>query len=134
METIYLQDKNYNWESFGYNDIAESEKELKKRKISIGDSATIGFSAKIGDSAKIGNYATIIKSFFIMGTKYSCTYVGNNKLSIGRHTLTIQEWLKNGNEIAEKEGFSEYDKREYEVYIKLARTFHNKFYKNETIK
>ena len=60
MKTIYLQDEQYNWQSFTYDgDLADALKsELESRKIAIGDGAKIGNDATIGDGAGAGEMIT----------------------------------------------------------------------------
>ena len=167
MKTIYLQNKNYEWEAYKYNDISEISNVLESCSISIGDRVSIGdevsigngvsigdevsisygvsigdgvsigygvnigYEVSIGDGVSIGYRASIgygVKlptGIYIQGSKYPVTYVGENRVSIGCRTLSINEWEKQGKEIAEKEGFSEKEIKEYEGYIQIIKNFVN---------
>jgi hypothetical protein len=59
MKTIYLQNKDYKWERFQYENIEYIFSEFKARNIIIRNYAKIGNFAKIGNYAEIGNYAKI---------------------------------------------------------------------------
>ena len=111
MKTIYLKDANYNWTTFNYDKLDDIIEEFKKRNISIGDGASIGYEEKL------------ITGLYINGTKDAVTYVGNNKLSIGCHTLKISNWKKKYKEIGEDENYSQKEIEEYYGYILLAEKF-----------
>jgi len=47
MKTIYLQDENYNWKQFQYENIDQLNQEFINRKIQIGSGCKIGSDSKI---------------------------------------------------------------------------------------
>ena len=143
MKTIYLRDENYNWKSYQYKELNELESEFKKRNISIGyrcnlgndcnlgyrcnlgNDCNLGDRCNLGNGCNLGNDCNLITGLFIYGSKYTFTYTGGGTVQIGCHNMTIHEWLKSGDLIAEKEGFTEEQKKEYKLYLQMA----NKLYK-----
>jgi len=87
----------------------------------IGYGAEIGDYAEIGDSAKIGDKEVILKTIFIAGTKHTVTWYGTNEINIGCHKKSISWWLKNGKDIAEREGYSEEQTEEYRQYVLICK-------------
>jgi hypothetical protein len=59
-------------------------------------------------------------TLFIQGTRYSISYCGKLVLKIGCEIHTIQEWLKNYEDIGSKNNFSKLEIEEYKLYIDLA--------------
>jgi len=119
MKTIYLWTTK-GWEPFDY-DAEETQKALSDRNITIGPSATIGESAKIGRSATIGDKEVILKTICITGTRHTVIWYGKNVINIGCHQKTISWWLKNGKDIAEKEGYSIEQIEEYRQYVLICK-------------
>ena len=144
MKTIFLWVNGEGWKSFDF-DAEETKKALSDRHITIGYGAEIGDYAKIGDGAKIGDYAkigygaeigdyaeigdsakigdkeVILKTIFIAGTKHTVTWYGTNEINIGCHKKSISWWLKNGKDIAEREGYSEEQTEEYRQYVLICK-------------
>jgi|WetSurSiteA1Bulk_404760.scaffolds.fasta_scaffold40151_1 hypothetical protein len=74
MKTIYLQDENYNWQQFQYENIDQLKCEFENRKIQIGSDCEIGSDCKIGSDcclgkrAKIEEKISLLKSIYIIGS------------------------------------------------------------------
>ena len=117
METkykIHLWVVDEGWKLF---EVDRNSKELKDRNISIGDRASIGDGASIGYRASIGDHVKLIKCIYIMGSKYPVTYVGNKRISVGCHTHTFTEWLRDYKKIAKSDNASQAVIKEYKGYI-----------------
>ncbi|MHA1428615.1 MAG: acyl-ACP--UDP-N- acetylglucosamine O-acyltransferase [Candidatus Helarchaeota archaeon] len=90
----------------------------------IGVSAVIGYDVridnevKIGYGAKIGDRATILKSpLQIQGTRHLVIYA-EGLVQIGCYRMSIADWERKGKKIAEKEGYTAEEIKEYERYLK----------------
>ena len=77
--------------------------------------------SKIGDYAKIGDKVKFKKSpLYIIGSKHTINYYGNNKICIGCYIMTFQDWLgEKGKKIAEENRYTQVEKNEYKSYINL---------------
>jgi len=134
-KVIYLLDENWNKVMFQYDELSELKDEFQKRGITIGYDASIGYGASIGNRASIGDDASIgyrasighdaklQKNLYIVGSKHSVTYTGNNTLSIGCHNYTIEKWLEKFEIVGQIEGYSVDEINEYKQYILMAQTF-----------
>ena len=87
----------------------------------IGNNVSIGYNAHIGDFAQIEKGINLLKSIYIAGSKHSITYVGNNKVSIGCHTMLIAEWLQKYQEIGNDNKYNKEQINEYLQYIQIIK-------------
>jgi hypothetical protein len=122
MKIIYLQDENYNWQQFQYENIDQLKCEFENRKIQIGYDCEIGSGCCLGKRAKVEEKISLLKSIYIMGSNHSVTYVGGGNVSIGSHTHPINTWLQSES-IDKNEGYTHDQMEEYRQYILICDAF-----------
>ena len=111
---IYLWDDNSKgWKYFKSVD----DKELKSRKISIGDGVSIGDGASIGDGEKPN-------TIYIIGSKHSVSYWGEDRIDIGCQSRKINEWLSDCDDLAKKQNYGKKEIFEYKKYINFIKNVH----------
>ena len=118
---IYLWVENEGWKEFELSNTDE----LEKRNIIIGDGAHIGYRAHIGD----GNKPTIV---YIIGSRFSVSYWGENRVDIGCTSRSIEEWLTDSTDIAEKHNFTTEAVAEYRASVEFIKTVHDRNREMET--
>jgi len=89
-----------------------------------GDAQVSGDARVYGDAMVYGD-AWDKSPLQIQGTKHFINICAKGKLKIGCKCFEISFWLKNFREIGEKEGYSESEINEYEMYINIASKLTN---------
>lgn len=82
-------------------------------------SGTVYGNAQVSGDARVSGNAWEKSPLFIIGTKHSLTNCKKGFIQIGRHCKEIDWWLKNGVEVAKKEGYTPEEIKEYREYVKL---------------
>jgi hypothetical protein len=100
---IYLWVVGKGWKEFELSNTAE----LEKRGILIGD----------------GETPIII---YIIGSRYSVSYWGEDRVDIGCQDRSISEWLTNYKDIAAENNFTDEQIREYRGYVEFIKSIHDR--------
>jgi carbonic anhydrase/acetyltransferase-like protein (isoleucine patch superfamily) len=89
----------------------------------IGDEVHIGDGALIGDGASIGDgvFPVVIH---IIGSRYSLSYWGEDRIDIGCEKRSIQDWLT-GEDIAKRYDFKPDEITEYRSYVEFIARIHS---------
>lgn len=83
-----------------------------------GDARVYGNAWVYGNARVCGN-AWNKSPLFIVGSRYSLTNCKYGHIQIGCKCGTFDWWLKNGEEVAKAEGFSDEEIAEYRAYVEL---------------
>jgi hypothetical protein len=99
--------------------------ELEKRKIIISDGAVIRDGATIGDGAVIGAGATPIV-IYIIGSRFPVSYWGEDRVDIGCHSRSIDDWLNDSTNIAMEYDYTIEQVEEYRGYVEFIKSVHSR--------
>ncbi|EMS84075.1 transferase hexapeptide repeat protein [Leptospira noguchii] len=91
----------------------------------IGDEVRIGRHTRIGDRAWIRDGAWI-KSLIFSGTRHLVSYWGEDRIDIGRKSLSIQGWIDSYSDIVINSDYTQEEIEEYRHYINIISEIHKK--------
>ena len=96
----------------------------------VGEGAKVGARAEVGAWAKVGEDCVIVYCVYIIGSKHTVNYWGKKegvqKIAIGCHVHSFQEWLDNFQTIGKENGYTESQIAEYKAYIDVVIAVHSK--------
>jgi len=101
--------------------------------VRIGNYVELGYGVRLGNNVELGNYVELGKGvkvkdktvlaetpLQIQGSEHLVTVIGKD-IQIGCITMTKSRWVKLGERLAKKNGYSKEEIKEYKNYLKFIK-------------